>query len=104
MRKHQCHIVFPGLYILCIEVLLFEIYSSLLFKGVPTPLLLTEVKLFAHADDTTCIFTSLNALDHFDKIYNQYSLISGSQLNKTKCAIMSIYKYNEIDFKNYPSL
>ena len=99
---HQGCGLSPGLYILCIEVLLYKIYSSILCKGISTPLLLTEVKIFAHADDTTCIFSNINSLDFFEEIYNQYSKISGSKLNKNKCAIMPIKRYEDKDFKDFP--
>ena len=52
----------PSMYCVCIEVLLYKIYSSVLVKGIAIPYTTITVKLFANADDTTVITSDVETI------------------------------------------
>jgi hypothetical protein len=84
----------PGIYTLVIEVLAHKIRTNMLHKGIFIAGCSEQIRLLAHADDTTCFATDLNSFKLLLETYEEYSLFSGSRLNKKKCAIMALSDEN----------
>ena len=57
--------------------------------------------LFAHADDTTCVFINIDSIGEVLRLYQEYSKMSGAKLNRNKCAIMPMKGHTQDDFRLY---
>lgn len=75
----------PLLYAMCIEPLLVKINSNLLFKGIATPLgRSVEVRLAAHADDSTVLAADLVSVNIALETFQLYGKATGAMLNLDK--------------------
>ena len=77
------------LYILSLEPLLFKVNFNIFIKGISIPNIKKEIKIIAHADDTTAILTTALSYKYLQQENNNYSIVSGSKINSDKTEIFN---------------
>jgi hypothetical protein len=73
---------------LCLEILALQLKADNLYKGIRLPDGVTEVRMIAHADDTTLFAEDAGAIKRFFDAYKDYSEVSGAVINKDKCVLV----------------
>jgi hypothetical protein len=73
---------------LCLEILALQLKADNLYKGIRLPDGVTEVRMIAHADDTTLFAEDVGAIKRFFDVYKDYSEVSGAVINKDKCVLV----------------
>lgn len=90
------------LYVLSLEPLTYLINNNKNIEGIKIPNYDKEIKTIQHADDTNIFVKTQKSYNELKIELSKYEEISGSKINKEKCGILKIGKWEKIEI-NLPN-